>query len=67
MFEGFELATIDVGEAAIRVRLPGERGLALRRRALAEGLRLYPGIMDVLRSWADRLGVRPPEAQAGRG
>ncbi|HET6522333.1 MAG TPA: Ldh family oxidoreductase [Geminicoccaceae bacterium] len=54
-----------------RVRLPGERALALRRRALAEGLRLYPGIMDGLRSWADRLGVRPPEeapaAPAARG
>lgn len=47
------------GEA---VRLPGERGLARRRAALADGVVLHPGIMDELRYWAQRLGVEPPTA-----
>ena len=47
------------GEA---VRLPGERGLALRRRQLAEGVRLYPSIMPALAPWAERLGVGMPAA-----
>jgi L-lactate dehydrogenase len=42
------------------VRLPGERGLARKRRALAEGLALYPGVMEALAPHAERLGVRPP-------
>jgi len=41
------------------VRLPGERGLANKRRALAEGLPLYPGILDSLAPHAARLGVAP--------
>ena len=45
-----------------RVRLPGERGLELRRRALAEGFRPYPGIMEGLSGWAEKLGVPVPEA-----
>jgi LDH2 family malate/lactate/ureidoglycolate dehydrogenase len=32
-----------------RVRLPGEAALARRRRALAEGVELYPGIIERLR------------------
>lgn len=44
------------------VRLPGARGLALRRRQLAEGVRLYPSIMPALAPWAGRLGVPAPEA-----
>lgn len=44
------------------VRMPGERGLALRKRQLAEGVVLYPGIMDALLPWAEKLGVAtPPE------
>ncbi|MBX6323271.1 MAG: Ldh family oxidoreductase [Rhodospirillaceae bacterium] len=43
-----------------RVRLPGEQALARRQRAEAEGVRLYPGIMESLRPWAEKLGVRPP-------
>jgi LDH2 family malate/lactate/ureidoglycolate dehydrogenase len=43
------------------VRLPGERALALKRHALANGVRLYPGIMTALKSWARKLGVRIPE------
>jgi len=44
------------------VRLPGARGLALRRRQLAEGVALYPSIMPALAPWAERLGVLAPEA-----
>ena len=33
-----------------RVRLPGEAALARRRRALAEGVQLYPGIMERLQA-----------------
>jgi LDH2 family malate/lactate/ureidoglycolate dehydrogenase len=40
-----------------RVRLPGEAALARRRRALAEGVELYPGIMARLEGCARRLGV----------
>jgi hypothetical protein len=42
------------------VRLPGERALALKRRALAEGVRLYPGGVTALRPWAEKLGVAMP-------
>ena len=44
------------------VRLPGERGLALRAEQLASGIRLHPAIMPALAPWADRLGVPPPAA-----
>jgi LDH2 family malate/lactate/ureidoglycolate dehydrogenase len=42
------------------VRLPGQRGLERKRRALAEGVPLYPGIVDGLRPHAERLGVTMP-------
>lgn len=42
------------------VRLPGERGLALKRRALAEGVTLYPGILDALAPFAAKHGVPQP-------
>ncbi len=45
------------------VRLPGEQGLALKRDALERGLRIYPGILEALHPWAERLGVSMP----GRG
>lgn len=45
---------------AAAVRLPGERGLAHKRRALKEGLVLYAGIQDALAPHAERLGVPPP-------
>jgi L-lactate dehydrogenase len=41
------------------VRLPGEQGLARRRRARAEGLHLYPGIMEAPAPWAERFDVVP--------
>jgi LDH2 family malate/lactate/ureidoglycolate dehydrogenase len=42
------------------VRLPGSAGLARKRRALAEGVPLYPGIMTRLRPHAERLGISLP-------
>jgi LDH2 family malate/lactate/ureidoglycolate dehydrogenase len=42
------------------VRLPGQQGLAARRRAMAEGVALYPGIMGKLAGWAAKLEVAPP-------
>ncbi len=46
-----------------RVRLPGERGLSRKRDMLASGVTLYPGIMQALEAWADKLGVSLPEAR----
>ncbi len=43
-----------------RVRLPGERGLAHYRDALARGLSLYPAILPALSAWAERYGVPLP-------
>jgi LDH2 family malate/lactate/ureidoglycolate dehydrogenase len=40
-----------------RVRLPGERALALYREQAANGVALYPGIMPALETWARRLAV----------
>src|SRR5262245_59611644 len=42
------------------VRLPGQRGLERKRRALAEGVVLYPGIMTALVPWAEKMRVTPP-------
>lgn len=42
------------------VRLPGQRGLENKRRALSEGVKLYPGILAALAPHADRLGVKGP-------
>lgn len=44
------------------VRLPGQRGLALRRECLAKGVELAPTIMPLLEPWAAKLGVALPEA-----
>lgn len=46
------------------VRMPGARGLALRDQQLADGVTLYPGILNALLPWADRLGVALPEPLA---
>ena len=43
------------------VRLPGERGLANKRGALAVGLTLYPGIFDALAPWAAKYGIAAPD------
>jgi len=43
-----------------RVRLPGEAGLARRRKALAEGVQLHPGILGQLEPWAAEFGIPLP-------
>lgn len=45
-----------------RVRLPGEHGLARRRRQLAAGITPHPGILPALTPWAEKLGVALPTA-----
>jgi LDH2 family malate/lactate/ureidoglycolate dehydrogenase len=42
------------------VRLPGERGLRLRSRQLAEGVALHPETMPALAPWAEKLRVGVP-------
>lgn len=42
------------------VRLPGQQALANKRAALRDGVTLYPGIMDALKPWAEKLGVAAP-------
>ena len=43
-----------------KVRLPGEQGLARKRAADADGVALYPTILDALAPWVAKLGVPPP-------
>jgi LDH2 family malate/lactate/ureidoglycolate dehydrogenase len=47
-----------------RVRLPGERGLALRSRQLAEGLELKAAVVQSLTEWAWKLSIEMPQALA---
>jgi L-lactate dehydrogenase len=42
------------------VRLPGQRGLELRREYLANGVPLAPSIMPLLAPWAAKLGIALP-------
>ncbi len=42
------------------VRLPGQAAMARRRRALVDGVRLYPGVMAALEREAERLGIMVP-------
>ena len=44
------------------VRLPGQRGLECKRRALKEGVALYPGIMAALEPYAKKFAVKEPDA-----
>jgi LDH2 family malate/lactate/ureidoglycolate dehydrogenase len=44
---------------AARVRLPGENGLARKRKALTEGVTLRPSIVEGLQPWAQKLGIPP--------
>ena len=46
------------------VRLPGQQACARRHAGLADGVALYPGIMDSLASWAEKLKVALPPAVA---
>lgn len=43
-----------------KVRLPGDGAMARKRKALADGVELYPGIADALADWAGKLGVTVP-------
>jgi len=43
------------------VRVPGKRAWQSREDQLANGVELYPTIMQDLKPWADKLGVRMPE------
>ena len=42
------------------VRLPGDGAMARKRTALADGVALYPGIIEGLAEWAGKLGVAAP-------
>jgi L-lactate dehydrogenase len=46
-----------------RVRIPGEDALQKKRRALAHGVVPYPGVIEALRPWAERLAVPMPNAR----
>jgi LDH2 family malate/lactate/ureidoglycolate dehydrogenase len=48
-----------------KVRLPGDAAQARRRKALAEGVELYPGIMARLRRDAEALGIAVPQPLGG--
>jgi L-lactate dehydrogenase len=43
-----------------RVRMPGETGLKRRAEQLANGVELYPGVMETLTPWAEKFGVVAP-------
>ncbi len=43
-----------------RVRMPGERALALYRDQSERGVALFPAIMPALEPWSQKLGVPPP-------
>jgi LDH2 family malate/lactate/ureidoglycolate dehydrogenase len=47
------------------VRLPGQMALARRRRAVAEGVALYPGIMSALEPWMRKYAVAAPSPITG--
>jgi L-lactate dehydrogenase len=53
-----EAAPDDPGQP---VRVPGERAWMRRRQALCDGLSLYPGVLDAMLPWAQKLGVTPPQ------
>ena len=42
------------------VRLPGEKGFALKREQREKGVELHPSILPALRPWADKLQVAMP-------
>ena len=42
------------------VRLPGDGALARKRHALANGLKLYPGVLEGLAVWAENFGIEVP-------
>jgi L-lactate dehydrogenase len=50
-------------DASRPVRMPGERGLSLRREQLAQGVRLSADIVKTLQPWAEKFGVNLPLAR----
>jgi LDH2 family malate/lactate/ureidoglycolate dehydrogenase len=44
------------------IRMPGERGLALRKQQLKDGVSLHPETMPALKKWADQSGIQMPRA-----
>jgi LDH2 family malate/lactate/ureidoglycolate dehydrogenase len=42
------------------VRLPGQAGLIRKRRALQDGVELYPGCLEALEPYGKKIGVAPP-------
>lgn len=44
------------------VRLPGQRGMETKRRGLADGVAIYPGILDALLPFAEKWRIAPPRA-----
>lgn len=51
---------VAVPQGKTPVRMPGERGLALRTQQLMNGVALHPEILPGLQPWAEKLGVRLP-------
>jgi L-lactate dehydrogenase len=51
------------GPSGMPVRLPGERGLALRDIALNEGVALHPSIPPMLEQRANKAGIEAPKAR----
>eukprot|EP01037_Dinobryon_pediforme_P011489 gene11489-11585_t len=49
------------GPSGMPVRLPGERGLALRDLALKEGIALHPSIPPMLEQRAAKAGIQAPK------
>ena len=56
-----------VPEGQSPVRMPGDGALARKRDAVANGVALYPTIINDLAPWAERLGVTPATEQIARG
>lgn len=42
-------------------RMPGDGAMKRKQAALKDGVALYPGIMDALAPWGEKLGVAPPK------
>jgi LDH2 family malate/lactate/ureidoglycolate dehydrogenase len=47
------------------VRVPGENALSRKRSALADGVVLYPGVLEALHPFAEQSGVDMPQALGG--
>ena len=52
-------------EGVPRVRLPGERGLKLKREQLERGVELHSTVLPSLEPWAAKLGVAMPATTSG--